>query len=138
MTHRFETQKPSSTSRNFIISIGCFALIVFLFTAGTTLVSDKTDAQEIQTLEQAINRGIVQCYSMEGSYPESLQYLKDHYGLTYDDERFFVDYQTLGSNIMPDVTIIDRRGRAVIIEPPGAPGESHHGNAEGHDLPQDA
>ena len=111
MTHRFETQKPSSTSRNFIISIGCFALIVFLFTAGTTLVSDKTDAQEIQTLEQALNRGIVHCYSMEDSYPESLQYLKDHYGLTYDDERFFVDYQTLGSNIMPDVTIIDRRGR---------------------------
>ena len=48
---------------------------------------------------------------MEGSYPESLQYLKEHYGLTYDDDKFFVDYQTLGSNIMPDVTIIDRRGR---------------------------
>ncbi|MCI9161642.1 MAG: hypothetical protein HFG59_00005 [Lachnospiraceae bacterium] len=111
MKHRFETQKPSSTSKNFMISIGCFALIVFLFTAGTSLVSDKTDAQEIQTLEQAVNRGIVHCYSMEGSYPASLQYLKDHYGLTYDDERFFVDYQTLGSNIMPDVTIIDRRGR---------------------------
>ncbi len=111
MKHRFETQKPSSTSKNFLISISCFALIVFLFTAGTSLVSDKTDAQEIQTLEQAVNRGIVHCYSMEGSYPESLQYLKDHYGLTYDDERFFVDYQTLGSNIMPDVTIIDRRGR---------------------------
>lgn len=111
MKHRFETQKPSSTSKNFMISIGCFALIVFLFTAGTTLVSDKTDTQEIQTLEQAVNRGIVHCYSMEGSYPASLQYLKDHYGLTYDDERFFVDYQTLGSNIMPDVTIIDRRGR---------------------------
>lgn len=111
MKHRFETQKPCSTSKNFMISIGCFALIVFLFTAGTSLVSDKTDAQEIQTLEQAVNRGIVHCYSMEGSYPASLQYLKDHYGLTYDDERFFVDYQTLGSNIMPDVTIIDRRGR---------------------------
>ena len=111
MKHRFETQITSSVSKNFIISVGCFILIVFLFTAGTSLVSDKTDEQEIRTLKQAVNRGIVHCYSMEGSYPESLQYLKEHYGLTYDDDKFFVDYQTLGSNIMPDVTIIDRRGR---------------------------
>ena len=94
-----------------MISIGFFILIVVLFVAGTSLVSDKTDTKEITTLTQAINRGIVHCYSMEGSYPESLQYLKDNYGLTYDDERFFVDYQTLGSNIMPDITIIDRRDR---------------------------
>lgn len=111
MKHRFETQKTNSAPRNFMISIGFFILIVVLFVAGTSLVSDKTDTQEITTLTQAINRGIVHCYSMEGSYPESLQYLKDNYGLTYDDERFFVDYQTLGSNIMPDITIIDRRDR---------------------------
>ena len=49
MKHRFETQKTSSVSKNFIISVGCFILIVFLFTAGTSLVSDKTDEQEIRT-----------------------------------------------------------------------------------------
>ena len=111
MKHRFETQKSSQTSRNFFISIGCFIFIVILFIAGTSIVSDKTDNQEIQTLEQAVNRGIVHCYSIEGSYPESLDYLKDNYGLTYDDEKFFIDYQVLGSNIIPDVTIIDRRDR---------------------------
>ncbi|MDE7037100.1 MAG: hypothetical protein K2O98_03885 [Lachnospiraceae bacterium] len=111
MKHRFETQKSSGTSRNLIVSIVCFMIIVALFIAGTSIVSDKTDAQEIQTLEQAVNRGIVHCYSIEGAYPESLQYLKDNYGLTYDDEKFFVDYQVLGSNIIPDVTIIDRRDR---------------------------
>ena len=111
MKHRFETQKSSSASRNFIVSIVCFIVIVALFIAGTSLVSDKTDNQEIQTLEQAVHRGIVHCYSIEGAYPESLQYLQDNYGLTYDDEKFFVDYQVLGSNIIPDVTIIDRRDR---------------------------
>ena len=53
----------------------------------------------------------VHCYAIEGSYPESLQYLKDNYGLTYDEEKYFIDYQVLGSNILPDVTIIDRRNR---------------------------
>ena len=65
----------------------------------------------METLEQAVSRGIVHCYAMEGAYPESLQYLKDHYGLIYDEDRFFVDYQVLGSNLIPDVTIIDRRYR---------------------------
>lgn len=111
MKHRFITQKTSSVSRNFLISTGCFAAIVALFLAGTSLVSDKTNAREAQTLDRAIRRGIVHCYAMEGAYPESLQYLKEHYGLTYNEENFFVDYQAIGTNILPDVTIIDRRGR---------------------------
>ena len=91
MKHRFETQKSSSASKNFIISIIFFFMVIAVFTLGTTLVADRTDAQEQKTLEQAISRGLVHCYSTEGSYPESLQYLKEHYGLTYDEDRFFVD-----------------------------------------------
>ena len=45
---------------------------------------------------------------MEGSYPESLEYLKEHYGITYDEDRFFVDYKIVGTNILPDVTIIEK------------------------------
>ncbi|WP_242847353.1 hypothetical protein [Dorea sp. D27] len=59
-------------------------------------------------METAVSRGIAHCYAIEGAYPESLQYLEAHYGLIYDKDRFFIDYQILGSNIMPDVTIIDK------------------------------
>lgn len=111
MKHRFETQKKSSGTRNIIFSIACFAIILFLFGKGTDLVEDRTDSQEMDILEQAINRGVVHCYTIEGSYPENLQHLKDEYGLTYDEDRFFVDYQVLGSNILPEVTIIDRRNK---------------------------
>ena len=90
MKHRFETEKKHSGSGNLIISVLLFLAVTGIFLLG---------------------RGIIHCYSMEGAYPESLQYLKDHYGLTYDEDRFFVDYQVLGSNLLPDVTIIDRRER---------------------------
>ncbi len=53
-------------------------------------------------------RSITHCYAVEGTYPSSLEYLKENYGLTYDETVFFVDYQTIGSNILPDVTIIER------------------------------
>lgn len=110
MKQRFLTQKSASPSKNILLSMGCFAAAVALFLAGISRVSDKADAREAEVLKQAVNRGIAHCYAIEGSYPESLQYLKDHYGLTYNEENFFVDYQVLGSNILPDVTIIDRRG----------------------------
>lgn len=111
MKHRFETQKRSSFSGNHIVSAAVFGVIMAVFILGISRVSEQTDARAMQTLEQALNRGIVHCYTIEGAYPENLQYLKDHYGLTYDEERFFVDYRVLGSNIIPEVTIIDRRDR---------------------------
>ena len=33
----------------------------------------------------------------------------EQYGFSYDKEQFFVDYQLLGANIMPDVTVIERK-----------------------------
>lgn len=109
MKHRFETQKQDPDRKNLMASAAFFCAVIILFLFAASLVSKRTNVQELQTLEQAVSRGIVHCYSIEGFYPESLQYLKDHYGLYYDEERFFVDYQIQGSNIMPDVTIIDRR-----------------------------
>ena len=40
-----------------------------------------------------------------------MDYLKENYGLMYDEDRYFIDYQPLGSNLMPDVTIIPRKER---------------------------
>ena len=31
-------------------------------------------------------KGAVQCYSVEGRYPESLSYMEKHYGLEYDKD----------------------------------------------------
>lgn len=106
---RFETEKKNSYFRNIIISIVVFLIIFLCFWLAVSSVSARTAEQEQQTLETALSRGIAQCYAMEGYYPESLDYLKENYGLTYDEERFFIDYQPIGANILPDVTII-RKG----------------------------
>lgn len=109
MKHRFETEKHHAGAGSYMISIAFFLAVIMIFLLGISAVEKRADTQAAEALRQAVSRGIVHCYSLEGAYPESLQYLKDHYGLTYDEERFFVDYQTLGSNLLPDVTIIDRR-----------------------------
>ncbi len=59
-------------------------------------------------MDNALTRGVTYCYTVEGSYPESLEYLKENYGLIYDEDLFFVDYKVEGSNILPDITIIEK------------------------------
>ena len=46
--------------------------------------------------------------AQEGRYPESLDYLVQNYHIIYDEEAFEIKYQTVASNIVPDVTIIEK------------------------------
>ena len=108
MKQRFVTEKRNCYLKNLLISLAGFAVIFMVFWAAVSSVSVRTEGEELRTLETAVNRGITHCYAIEGTYPASLEYLKEHYGLLYNEEKYFIDYQPLGSNIMPDITIIKR------------------------------
>ncbi len=86
-----------------------FLAVLFGFGYALGRISAHTAGEQEELLEQMIWRGITQCYVMEGSYPESLEYLEDAYGVSYDTDRYFVDYQVWGSNIVPEVTIIEKQ-----------------------------
>ena len=107
---RFIRERKTSYLRNVIISVLIFLLIFAGFGCGLTAMNKKMDQEEILRRirpylgEEA--RSVTTCYTLEGSYPQSLGYLKKHYGLHYDENKYFVDYQPLGANIMPDITII--------------------------------
>ena len=106
--NRFVYQKPKNPLVGVLPSVCVFLAIALLFFQGISSVSSGTKKRQKESLENAINRSITHCYAVEGSYPASLDYLKENYGLTYDEDLFFVDYQTIGSNILPDVTIIEK------------------------------
>ena len=91
-----------------ILAIALFVLFLSFFTSGISKISQETDENQSELLHLAISRGITHCYATEGHYPESLEYLQEHYGITYDTNKYFVDYQVLGKNIFPDVTIIEK------------------------------
>lgn len=87
-------------------SLVIFVMLVFLFIFSLNSMSKDTGDRQEEALNNAIGRAIISCYCIEGTYPPSLDYIIDKYGLTYDSDLFFVDYQAIGSNILPDVTII--------------------------------
>lgn len=99
----------TTISLNFIWKLlSTMLVLAFLsfFFQGIHTVDHTTSEEQAKSLEKAIRQSVVQCYAVEGTYPPSLDYLKEHYGIFYDSNLFYVDYTSIGSNIMPDITII--------------------------------
>lgn len=107
---RFAYEKHSFRFRGVLFSIFFFMIVCFLFSGAVSRFSEDTRLRQKEALESAIQQGVVYCYTLEGSYPQDLSYLKEAYGLHYDENLFFVDYRYQGANIYPDITIIDQGG----------------------------
>lgn len=98
----------SRPGKSLFAGVLFFLIVFFAFSSGISNVSDETQENQTETLKLAISRSITHCYATEGHYPESLAYIQEHYGITYDTNKYFVDYQVLGENIFPDITIIEK------------------------------
>lgn len=72
--------------------------------------SDQIAAEEQSLLRQRIVKSAVLCYSLEGRYPDSVAYLEENYGVIIDHQKYNVFYETIGSNLKPDVQVY-RKGR---------------------------
>ena len=101
-------QRDLSPLRELLLPIAAFAAVLLLFLPGLASVDHTAKEAARQGLEDAIRRSAVHCYATEGSYPASLSYLEDHYGIQVDDSRYLVDYEAFASNLMPSITVITR------------------------------
>ncbi len=109
--NRFErNRKNPFTKLIVLLPLMAFLVLFVIFYNSLQSVSATNIEKQKESLELALTRSITQCYAVEGAYPPDLQYIKEHYGLTYNEELFFVDYQPVGSNILPDVTVLTRTG----------------------------
>jgi hypothetical protein len=108
--NRFTGKRTSHLLRTVVLTILGFAAAMALFLYGLGNVSASSARQQKENLETAIRRDVIDCYAAEGVYPESLAYISEHYGLTYDSSLFYVDYRPVAKNIMPQITVIDRTG----------------------------
>lgn len=103
----FAIPKPKKTFVH-LLPLVLLAIVIIAFVFFSNTISNSNQSGNYQILENALNRSITQCYALEGSYPPSLSYLVENYGLLYNSEQYFIDYQYIGSNLRPDVTIIER------------------------------
>ena len=108
MRNRFEPSSPGIGHHlSFLLSVAAFLILLLLFLGGIRSVSDTTAAKQLESLQTALSRSIAQCYAVEGMYPPDLQYLKDHYGIQIDEDKYAVFYEIQGKNLMPSITVME-------------------------------
>lgn len=49
-----------------------------------------------------------ECRAIEGSYPSSLSYLEDHYGLVVNSDEYAITYESYAANVPPAVRVVPR------------------------------
>lgn len=80
-------------------------MAVFVMIAVGNLENSR-QAEDLRQLEQALQRTAVACYAVEGVYPPDVAYMRQHYGLTYDESRYAVHYKLVASNFMPKIDVM--------------------------------
>lgn len=85
-------------------------VVLILFVIAVQGISDSSHFDERAALENAIEKDIIHCYALEGFYPPSVAYMEENYGLTFNHDRFIINYERMGSNVMPTYIIIDKGG----------------------------
>jgi len=83
------------------------AVLLGFTTALSNLQQGRADEGK-QQLEDALHRAAVACYAAEGVYPPDVEYLQTHYGIQIDETRFSVMYDVFASNLMPDITVLEK------------------------------
>ena len=68
------------------------------------------DAQT-EFVTKAVHNAALTCYAVEGAYPTTLEYLRRHYGLAYDQSRYLVTYSAFASNLLPEIFVTEVGGR---------------------------
>lgn len=93
--------------RSTIFLIVMLGIVLFFF-AATDNLKEGSREEEKKQLEEAIRKAVVSCYATEGVYPPDLTYVKEHYGLQINEERYLVVYDIFAENLMPEITVLER------------------------------
>ncbi|MBQ7681017.1 MAG: hypothetical protein IJR48_01235 [Oscillibacter sp.] len=94
-----------------LLGIVLFVCVALWAVRGIQEAARRSDAEGLRQAEQAVRQAAVGYFALEGAYPATYQQLKDYSGLAVDEEKYVVFYEAFASNLMPDITVIERRVR---------------------------
>lgn len=95
------------SKKEILVAAGLIALIAGMW--GTVSKVDHSEqAAQTQMVRDAVQNAAISCYAVEGAYPSGLDYLKDHYGLAFDEDRYQVTYSAFASNLFPEIFVVEK------------------------------
>ncbi|MEA4912460.1 MAG: hypothetical protein VB092_07640 [Oscillospiraceae bacterium] len=92
--------------RGALLSALLAVLVLAAAFFGLRAAADALEGQTLSYARDSVCRAAALCYAVEGVYPEDVDYLAAHYGLSLDRERYIYHYNALGGNLFPEIYVI--------------------------------
>ena len=94
-----------------IIIISALAIIaaalILIFVVFGNAANDEQE-ESIQAIKDTILEKSLQCYVIEGAFPDDISYLEDHYGLIINRNDFYVVYNPIAENLPPQISVVPK------------------------------
>ena len=98
-------------SKKDIAAVLIFVALIVAFIFLVNNITSKGSGRELKIIKEAVKNAALTCYVVEGTYPDDVQYLRDNYNLSYNEEKYHVFYEPLASNLMPSIKVAERGGK---------------------------
>ena len=101
-----QSENPQPGKIGGWLSLAVTVILLSLFLMSVHSLGAASERETQKNLQRTILQSAVHCYATEGAYPESLDYLKKHYGVQYNSKKYTVYYMVFAANLLPEVTVI--------------------------------
>lgn len=92
------------------VIIASVILIAAVFAWAHKASKDSLEEQA-EAIRDTVSRRALQCYVIEGAYPESLDYLVENYGLAVNMDDYKIVYIPYAENLPPEVKVIYKKDK---------------------------
>ena len=90
------------------LGVALFAAVAVWTVRGVREAARVSDEEGLRMAQEAIERAVVSCYSLEGVYPATYEDVKAKSGLAIDEDKYVIFYDVFASNMRPSVTVMER------------------------------
>lgn len=93
--------------------LAVLVLIAVIGIAAVRFERDNSESLREETeyaIREAVQRSALQCFTVEGVYPESLDYMVQNYGLRVNTEDYYVIYEVFADNLPPNIRVAKKEG----------------------------
>ncbi len=91
-----------------LVPVVLIVAVLLLFSTAVSNLESGKETEDKKQLEDTIARAVVSCYSIEGAYPRSVEYVIERYGIQYNEDDYIIKYEFYASNLMPEITVLER------------------------------
>jgi len=94
----------------FVVT-GIIAIVVIYMLMGVSNMSAGDANVQADKVYQLIEKALVQCFALEGSYPANSQFEEkmNKYGVILNHDKYYFYYDSFSANIMPDIQVAPKQ-----------------------------